>query len=136
MNDHAGWTKNGKCVLCGEEDSAKQCQGLTSDADIDISYLGDIMSSTWSNFKEMLDDIKVYLNQNPSSTIVQKDNPVKLVIGYQCSQTGKEWNIKLKDLKNSVSIDNNSLFLTALQTQQGKENLLNIINSWSKTNHD
>lgn len=28
MNDHAGWTKDLKCVLCGSDDSSKPCGGL------------------------------------------------------------------------------------------------------------
>jgi hypothetical protein len=28
MNDHAGWTQDLKCVLCGSDDAAKPCAGL------------------------------------------------------------------------------------------------------------
>ena len=28
MNDHAGWTQDLKCVLCGSDDAAKPCTGL------------------------------------------------------------------------------------------------------------
>lgn len=84
------------------------------------------MTSTWKNFKDMLDDIKSYLESNSNMTIIQNDNPMKLLIGYRCEQSGKEWNINLKDLKNA---DQDSILLKSLQTQQGKDNLLKAINS-------
>lgn len=31
MNDHAGWTKDGRCVLCCSDDSSKPCEGLIED---------------------------------------------------------------------------------------------------------
>ena len=31
MNDHAGWTKDCKCVLCGSNNSSKFCSGLIED---------------------------------------------------------------------------------------------------------
>lgn len=33
MNDHAGWTKEGKCVFCGKENPADPCSGLDSKTD-------------------------------------------------------------------------------------------------------
>jgi len=30
MNDHAGWTQDLKCVLCGSDDASKPCTGLPS----------------------------------------------------------------------------------------------------------
>ena len=34
MNDHAGWTKDGKCVLCGSDNSFKPCSGLPEDVNV------------------------------------------------------------------------------------------------------
>ena len=34
MNDHAGWTQDLKCVLCGSDDAAKPCAGLPEKSDI------------------------------------------------------------------------------------------------------
>jgi hypothetical protein len=31
MNDHAGWTQDLKCVLCGSDDASKPCTGLPED---------------------------------------------------------------------------------------------------------
>ena len=90
------------------------------------------MNSTWENFKSMLDDIKLFLKENSNMSIVQNDNPLKLVVGYRCEQNNKEWNIKITDLKNSIHEDQNYAVIKSFQTEQGKNNLLKVINSWSK----
>lgn len=91
------------------------------------------MNSNWLNFKDMLDDIKLYLEQNTGLNIIQNDNPLQLKIGYSCEESGKEWSIRLGDLKKSKDPDS-ELLLKSLQTEQGKINLLELINSWSNKN--
>lgn len=90
------------------------------------------MSSNWLNFKEMLDDIKSYLEGNPDGAIIAKDNPLKLTIGYCCEKTGKEWHIGIRYLKNSSDDPEFSLLMKCLQSQAGKDKLLQVINSWNK----
>lgn len=90
------------------------------------------MDSNWLSFKEMLDDIKIYLESNADSTIVQNDRPFKLTIGYSCEKSGKEWNIGIANLKKLASDSSSEFFVKSLQTQEGKNNLLKVINSWSK----
>lgn len=89
------------------------------------------MDYIWLNFKEMLDDIKSFLEKNSDSTIIQKDNPVKLTIGYCCEKTGKEWSIGIRSLKGSEADPISYLLLNSLKCQEGKSILLRLINSWS-----
>lgn len=34
MNDHAGWTQDLKCVLCGSDDASKPCTGIPTIEDL------------------------------------------------------------------------------------------------------
>lgn len=49
MNNHVGWTKDGKCVLCLSSDSTKTCTGFSEDAD----YMGKIIARGLNVQKEL-----------------------------------------------------------------------------------
>jgi hypothetical protein len=62
------------------------------------------LPSDWSSFRDMLDDIKKYVVKTGDKVIAADDpgcnhNPQRVPrIGY-CSMNGKEWTIKLSNVK-------------------------------------
>ena len=97
-------------------------------------HQNDQVDDNWDNLFAMLDDMKVYAANN-GRAIIQEDKPFQLRLGYRCTNTNKTWSIKITNMKRSLAeaeksgnVDKALVFTMAMQTQQGKENLLKIIN--------
>lgn len=84
------------------------------------------MEAEWTDVDLMIDDMRSYLKENKDFTIIQNDKPMKLIIGYRCEQSDKEWNIKITNIKNSKSPHR-----MAFKNEAAKEGLLEFINSIS-----
>lgn len=82
----------------------------------------------FNNFEELLKDIRDHLDEH--CEVEQSDDPMKLIIGYKCS-CGKSWGIKLRYLRET-----NKLLRTALQTIDGKAELLKSLNGNEKEEKD
>lgn len=94
----------------------------------------DEVDNNWDDLFAMLDDMKIHAFNN-GGAIIQEDNPLQLKFGYRCTNTNKTWSIRIHNIKNSLNKDEDTgnteradIFRKAIQTVDGKENLLKIIN--------
>lgn len=82
----------------------------------------------WDDLDAMMSDIIQFLNQHHKETISNNDygginSDVEPRIGFISDLNGKEWSIKLTDLRNSKSSLRN-LF----KTREGRTKILEILN--------
>jgi len=94
------------------------------------------VSDSWDDFDAMLQDMKQYALNN-GQAIEMADRPAELRWGWKCKNTGKTWSIgigTLKKYKESLNLGNDvdqkkaDVLARTMQTQEGKQNLLDVIN--------
>ena len=85
----------------------------------------------WEDFKEMIEDIKSYLVADKQLNIVCDDNPYKLLLGFRCEQTNKDWYISLSNLKKCLGKDQGNGLIKSLSSIEGRNHLLTALNSRS-----
>ena len=83
MNDHVGWTKDGKCALCLSSDSTKPCTGFSEDA----NYMGKIIARVLN--VQISDHNSGTLTKSMSeldTSVKQQMQMVKEIIAKICEQ--------------------------------------------------
>lgn len=93
-------------------------------------------SDNWDDFDAMLKDMKQHALNN-GQAIEMADRPAQLRWAWECKNTGKTWSIKigtLKKYKESLNLGDDvdqkkaDVLARTMQTQEGKQNLLDVIN--------
>jgi len=88
-------------------------------------------SSIWTDALAMFEDIREHAKNN-GRAIIPADNPAKLRLGWCCSNTGKCWEIRIVDMRKAIEqmpSQQGDLFRRALQTQDSKAALIEILNN-------
>jgi len=96
----------------------------------------------WDDFILMLDDMKKHVLEE-NGNIVENDEPIFLRFTYRCVNSEKTWSIKISNVRKSINelrempdsyepMANKiraGLLERAIQTAEGKNNLLGAINA-------
>lgn len=85
------------------------------------------MEKKYTDFDEMVHDIRVFIKNNKDVVIVQNDDVPGLSIRYEDLNSGEMWKIHLNDFASCVKSYGKAkkdLLKRAFQTPEGKENLI------------
>ena len=85
----------------------------------------------WDDMSDMLADIRDH-SKNNGSAIINEDRPMQLRLGWRCTNTNKNWSIRISNVKKSLEKmepHKKDLILRAIQSQEGREALTASLNS-------
>lgn len=57
----------------------------------------------YTNLELMITDLIVFAKNNANKKIVLNDSPMRLLFGFKDDISGEVWEIRLSDIKNSLS---------------------------------
>lgn len=84
-------------------------------------------NNDYDDFMKLGNDIIEHIRNNPDAKIIQKDDPLRLRIGYKDESSDKTWFIKITELRksiNNLNPDQKDILQRAFMTQEGKQNLI------------
>lgn len=80
----------------------------------------------YKTFDDVKASIMLHAKEHGKINLIPSDEPRQLLLGWECSDTGKKWLIRLADMKTWISSrpDNErAIFGKALMTHEGKKKL-------------
>ena len=105
------------------------------------------VGDNWDDFIAMTQDASKHRLTHENECILWADRPVELRLGLVCTECDKTWSCKISNAKKSINVlkpevcpqcgqthlmenevDRSDIMQRALQTQEGKINLINVIN--------
>lgn len=122
----------------GKEDTVKIEPTKVSEAMEALKTLfgNEVAEDSWDDFGEMLQDMRQHALNN-GQAIEIADRPHQLRLGWMCMNTGKTWSIRIRDVKkykdaleqgDDSEKNKSDILKRAFATQEGKQNLLDVIN--------